>query len=283
MVTLAWILLTGGDGSPVKSKQFTKAELPFERITGISIKDSKWVVASMRGLSIGAPGSTWENVNKRAVRRMVSDPLFTWVLYGDGGVDKLDVASDRLYYDVFQGAVKRPWVSSISVEKGGLVFGGLGGWFVKNGNMPIRQSYPDVLKGKQVLCVEAVGSEKLVGTQDGLFVVDAKATKRLGFGAGLGDTWITSIVTLDGSVLVGTYTGGLYSYRGSKLTKVDTPSQKVVSLSVWKGNLVLGGLDGSWLRTGSKWQNLTQGETTFLQPLSKSFFVGTPACVTKFD
>ncbi len=283
MVSIAVALMMGADLTPIRLvEEYSRQELPFERINGISITSSKWVVGGMRGLSIGSPGSKWKSISDQAVRQLISTKRATWALYGNGSVDKLDVASDQLYYDVFHGAVKRPWAGSMSFVGETLCFGGSGGWFEKTGAKSVTETYPIELKGKNVTCVESNGPEKVVGTQDGLFISSGKQTKRLGFGDGLSDVWITSLARIGGSVVVGTYTGGLYTYTGGVLKKIDAPSQKVRSLLVWHNHLVLGTLEGTWVKTEQNWQNLMKGETTFVAPVDGQLAVGTPASVTIF-
>ena len=267
----------------IKVVEFGKTDLPFERITGISVVGPKWVVGSMRGLYVGKPRADWKQVSTRSVRQVATKGTNTWVLYGDGSVDKLDVGSDRLYYDVFQGAVKRPWVSSISEGPRVVLFGSSGGWFERSGKKPLKECYPPVVTGKEVTSMLIAESETLVGTQDGLFSLSAKNSKRFGFGSGLADTWITSMTFANSTSVVGTYTGGIYQYANGEIHPEAAPSKKVVKLTTWKGNLVLGGMDGAWLRTGNSWQPLTTGETTFLQVLGENLFVGTPSSVTEFN
>lgn len=275
-------MLTGGQAPPVKLvKTYTKVELPFERVTGLSVSGGKWVVGSMRGLYIGSPSTEWKEVTGAAVRQVVTDSQSTWVVYGSGSVDKLDVKNDRMYYDVFTDAVKRPWASSMYRGSTRLLFGGLGGWFERDGQKPVREFYPTILKGKSVTTIAANGNQTFVGTQDGL-IVSGRKEKRIGFGDGLADNWITSLVPMDGSVKVGTYSGGLYSYANSKLSPIETPSQKIRSMLSWNGRLVLGTLEGCWIRSGQGWHQLTSGETTFVDSVGSSLVVGTVEAVSFF-
>ena len=284
MVTLVVALLMGADTARINlAKEFTKQELPFERINGISVLGSKWVVGSMRGLYLGSPGTKWEKVSDQSIRQVASTKAGTWVLYGNGAVDKLDVASNRLYYDVLHGAVKRPWVGSLSVNGASLCFGGSGGWFEKLGEKSLTETYPDELKGKEVTVVASDGTIKLLGTQDGLFAVGTSKTKRFGFGDGLADVWITAMAKQGNSVVIGTYSGGLYSLTDGNLKKMDAPSTKVRSLLVWRNWIVLGGLDGAWIQTGHSWNKLTISETTFLNGTAESLMIGTPSSVSVFQ
>lgn len=282
MVALGIAMLTGGQMPPVKLVMTcSKTELPFERITGLSVSGDKWVVGSMRGLYIGSPSSSWKEVTGAAVRQVVSDSRATWVLYGSGSVDKLDVKNDRMYYDVFTDAVKRPWASSVGRSQAKLMFGGFGGWFERDGQKAVAEFYPPILEGKSVTALAASGRQTYVGTQDGL-VLAGRNPKRLGFGDGLADVWITSLVALDGTLKIGTYSGGLYSLSDSKLSRIETPSDKVRSMMSWNGKLVLGTLEGCWIRSGKGWQQLTTGETTFVESVGSSLVVGTVDGVSFF-
>ena len=277
-------MLMGADSAPIKLvKEYSKQELPIERISGLSVVGSTWVVGGIRGLFIGSPGMTWKKVTDQSIRQVVTAKNEAWVLYGNGSVDKLDVAKDQLYYDVFHGAVKRPWVGSISKIGDSVCFGGSGGWFEKAGGKSLAENYPAALASKNVTCNATLGSEKLAGTQDGLFVISGGQTKRLGFGDGLSDVWITSLVQKGSSVIVGTYVGGTYSYANHKLTPLESPSKKIRNMIVWRNQLVLGTLEGSWIQNGKSWTPLTKGETTFLTMINNSLFVGTPVSVTSYN
>ncbi len=271
----------GAGSAPIKvSKEFSKQELPFERINGISMSGSKWIVGSMRGLYIGTPGADWKKISDQSIRQVITTKGEAWALYGNGSVDKLDVKNNRLYYDVLHGAVKRPWVGSISTIGEKTCFGGSGGWFEKLGEKSLAESYPEILSGKHITSVSGMATERFLGTQDGLFVSNGREVKRLGFGDGLADVWITSVVPKEKSIFVGTYNGGLYAYHDGKLQQIDTPSKKIRNLLVWRNQLVVGTLEGSWIQEGKSWTPLSKGETTFLSSVGDSLVVGTPASVT---
>lgn len=283
MVSVAIAIIMGADSAPIKLvKEFSKQELPFERINGISVTEDKWVVGSMRGLYVGTPGGEWEKISDQSIRQVVSSRGETWALYGNGSVDKMDVKSNRLYYDVLQGAVKRPWVGSISAIDNKILLGGSGGWFEKLGEKSLTESYPDQLTGKHVTSLSKAKADTLIGTQDGLFVSNGKQIKRFGFGDGLSDVWITSMIPKNNFVAVGSYNGGLYFYQDRYLIPVETPSKKIRNLLVWKSQLVVGTLEGTWIENGKKWTSLAKGENTFLSTINGSLVVGTPASITFF-
>ena len=273
----------GAEMAPLRlEKTFSKQELPIERISGLSVTGSKWIVGGIRGLYSGSPGGKWTKVNDQAVRQVTKVKGMTWVLYGNGAVDKLDVGRDQLYSDTLHGAVKRPWVGSMSVAGDRLLFGGQGGWFEKVGDKSLFETYPQELEKRTVTTMAVVGTEKLVGTQDGLFVFGGGKAKRFGFGQGLSDVWITSIASFGESATFGTYTGGLYSYSHGSVKKLEGPSSKIRCLSIWQDRLVVGALDGSWIARPMSWAPLTQGETTFISPDHGTLRVGTTESVSVF-
>ncbi|MEI7986514.1 MAG: hypothetical protein WCI55_12880 [Armatimonadota bacterium] len=284
MVSVVLAMLMGADSAPIKpEKVYSSNEFPIERISGLTLTGTKWVVGGIRGLYSGTPGSRWVHVSDQAIRQVAQVHGMTWALYGNGAVDKLDVAKDQLYSDIFHGAVKRPWVGSMSVNKSQLLFGGSGGWFEKVGDKLLTERYPTELEKRNVTAMAVVGKEKLVGTQDGLFLFGSGKQKRFGFGDGLADVWVTSMASLGDSVFIGTYTGGCYAYSNGSMKKLVGPSSKIRCLSVWRGRLVLGGLDGSWIAESTTWRQLTRGETTFITALNGKLFVGTPESVSQFN
>ena len=284
MVSLVLAGVMGADMAPLRlEKTFSKQELPIERISGLSVTGSKWIVGGIRGLFSGVPGGKWTKVNNQSVRQVTKVKGMTWVLYGNGAVDKLDVARDQLYSDTLHGAVKRPWVGSMSVAGDRLLFGGQGGWFEKVGDKSLFEMYPAELEKRTVTAMAVVGKEKLVGSQDGLFVFVNGKAKRFGFGQGLSDVWITSIASFGESATFGTYTGGLYSYSHGSVKKLEGPSSKIRCLSIWQDRLVVGALDGSWIARPISWAPLTHGETTFAGSVDGKLVIGTPESVSVFN
>ena len=284
MVSLVLAAMMGAEPAPMRpEKVYSSKEFPIERISGLTLTGSQWVVGGIRGLYSGAPGNRWIHVNDQAIRQIAQVNGMTWALYGNGAVDKLDVAKDQLYSDVLLGAVKRPWVGSMSVKGNQLLFGGPGGWIEKIGDKQLAENYPAELQKQTVTSMAVVGNEKLVGTQNGLFIFGSGKVKRFGFSNGLSDVWITSMASLGDSVYIGTYAGGLYFFSHGALKKLEGPSSKIRSVSTWQSRLVLGALDGSWIATAGPWMQLTRGETTFISTVNGKLFVGTPESVSQFD
>ncbi len=283
MFALVLAMCMGADQAPLRLvRQMPTSEFPCARVSGLSIRGSKWLVGGMRGLYLGSPDGKWKEASKNAVRQLASSGAEDWVLYGNGSVDKLDVAKDQLVFDVFQGAVKRPWAASMSSVPGGLSFGGHGGWFDRVSGKPIRELYPSQLGQREVTAQVTLGATRYIGTQDGLFVFGPKGFKRLGFGDGFRDTWITSIAVSRGKVLVGTYTGGLVEIDGEKAQQVDAPTSKIRSLLVRKNRLFVGGLDGVWAQRPSGWQKIGNGEVTCLSEAGGELVVATVENVSLF-
>ncbi|MBI1332161.1 MAG: hypothetical protein GC165_04695 [Armatimonadetes bacterium] len=276
------LLALGAGRAPSLVTEIPTSQFPCERVAGLSISGRKWLAGGMRGLYIGEPNGQWKLVSDQAVRQVATNADGTWILYGNGSVDKVVVPQDRLYYDVFHGAVKRPWVSSMSSVGKGLTFGSHGGWFDRTSDKPLQESYPPAMSKQEVTCQLVLDGTRHVGTQDGLFVFAKGGEKRLGFGNGLGDTWITSMALVGSKVFVGTYTSGLYELADGVAKSVQSPSKRVRSLTQWQGNLVLGSLDGTWMLAGGEWKPLGDGETTFLTDANGQLVVGSVKSVRFF-
>lgn len=282
MVALGILIVVGAHGAPTIVLDVPTERFPCERVAGLSIMDHKWLVGGIRGLYLGSPDGTWKEVSKQSVRQVVASGKDSWVLYGNGSVDKANAGEDRLYYDVFHGAVKRPWVASISPTGAGLTFGGHGGWFDRIGAKPVKETYPEFLGKREVTSQLIVGGTRYVGTQDGLFVFGAKGGKRLGFGDGLADTWITDIVRHGSQVLVGTYTGGAYEIDRGKAKAIEVPNRNIRHLLNWNGMLVVGALHGTWIQHDGTWTLLSKMENTFLADINHQLVVGTVGSIRFF-
>ncbi len=274
--------MVGADSAPTLVRDIPSETFPCERVSGLAVAGNKWLAGGIRGLSLGSPDGTWKNVSKQSVRQVLTSGGDAWVLYGNGSVDKLNIGADRLYYDVFQGAVKRPWAASISPLRSGLTFGGHGGWFDRVGTKPVKEIYPDILGKREVTAQCVVGSNRYVGTQDGLFLFSPKGNQRLGFGSGLADTWITDIVQYGSKVLVGTYTGGVYLVENGKAIPFEVPNRAIRHLLIWRGKLVVGSLHGAWIQHGESWTLLSKMEITFLSEIDHQLVVGTVGSVRFF-
>ncbi|MBI1756801.1 MAG: hypothetical protein HYR64_06815 [Fimbriimonas ginsengisoli] len=257
------------------------AGLPCARVHGIARSGSKWLVGGLQGLFLGQKGD-WKRVSQQAVRQIVKLKGDCWVLYGGGSVDKVVLSSDRLYYDVFQDGVKRPFASSLAVEGSTLLCGSLGGWF-ERGPRRSMERYLKEMGRQPVTALARTPTTTWLGTQNGLFIVRRGKTTRLGLGAGLPDPWITALAPFGDSVLAGLSDGGLALCKASAVRMVSSPSKSVRSLLSWKGLLVLGALDGSWVRSGRNWFRLANSECTCLTAVGSELLVGTPTSVHRFS
>lgn len=249
-------------------------ELPFARVHGIAQSGSRYVVGGIEGLVIGMPGN-WKELSGEPVRQLLQSGTDVWVLYGSGAVDKL-TASGQLYSDVLHGAAKRPWTSSLATTDGGVLLGGNGGWVEKG--KAFEEQYPAGLSGEVTTAILARAGALFVGTQGkGLLRLDNGRETWVNPGTGLQDTWVTAMC-LDGATpMAATATAGLFKI-GSRAEKVTTPSDKLRHLAVYKGKLVIGALDGAWIRQGASWEKLeTESlETTCLSVIGSDLWVGTP-------
>ena len=249
------------------------SDFPCERVTGVAREGDKWLVGGIRGLFIGKPGGKWTQATDQSVREMKTTNGGTWVLYGNGSLDKVDIAKDRLYDDLMHGFTKRPWVASFNFVGENLLLGGQGGW-LERGKDGVQNHFSTTLTAKPVTAITRVGSTVWLGTQDGLYRQDGESLTRLGFGSGLPDLWVTAIEPSQKSLVVGLASGGLARVTEGKAQSIDSPTKRVRSMLRWHGALVLGGLDGAWLRKGESWVRLTDSEATFLGQMGSELTVG---------
>lgn len=257
-------------------------ELPFPRVHGIARSGSRYVVGGIEGLVIGAPGD-WKEISGEPVRQLLQAGEDVWILYGSGAVDKL-TASGELFSDVLHGAARRPWTSSMAASPGGLLLGGLGGWVQKG--TAFVEKYPAALSGEVTTAILAKGESLLVGTQGkGLLRIDQGREAWLNPGTGLLDTWVTALCLNGGTPVAATATAGLFEIRGNRAHKISSPSDKLRHLTVYKGRLVAGALDGAWIRNGSNWEELETDslETTCLTVIGSGLWVGTPRGLFRFQ
>jgi hypothetical protein len=275
MVAYALALLMTGN-PVVESHRIASLELPTERVTGVAFDGHTWLVGGLRGIFRGKPdGAFWTCFNSQAVKSIETVDGASWVIYGNGAVDKIVIDGNKLYFDVFQGA-KRPWTCSMTRVDSTLYFGGQGGWLVKSPTGDSEQ-YPPELKGLPVNAMTQAGGTLWMGTQDGVFAYRGGRLQRFGFGSGLHDIWVTAMVASEDTVVVGLAAGGLARISGDKAEEIPAPTKRVRSLYRWKGSLVLGSLDGTWLRQGTDWLSLLKGETYFIGELGPELVVGDPS------
>jgi len=281
VVAIALALTIRTAGSPaVLAGVWDGASLPFARVHGLSKVGSDWLVGGLRGLSLGHAGA-WEQSSGQSVRQITEAFGGDWVLYGSGSVDKIDPKSKQLYYDVFHEAVKRPWVASMAASNGVLLCGTQGGW-IERTPKGITERYPKELGAKPVEAIARGAGATWLGTQDGLFRVSGSQVKRFGLASGLADLWITGLLPSGKDMIAGLADGGLARVSGNLATPIPSPSKKVRFLLRWNGYLVVGALDGTWIRRGDEWFRLTDGECTFLGSVDGKLAVGEPTDVRFF-
>lgn len=276
------------DGLWTESSQGWKRErlpsnLPAQRLHGLAIQSKKWLVGGPDGLWDGLPGE-WRMIDPRPVRQIVSFAEVQWVLFGDGSVDKLDLAADKRYDSVLHGAVKRPWSSTLAAGDT-LLFGGMGGWAEKSSEKT-SETRPKELGGEVVTSLLTSRGATYLDTQAaGVFRFSDGRTTNTSLLEGLRDTWVTSLAEVSGSVLVGTSNGGLSRLAGNRAEPVATPSQSINHMVVWRGRLVIGGIEGAWISDQGEWKRLgpEATETTGLAPAGGDLFVLTPYGAYHYD
>jgi hypothetical protein len=273
VVQLIALLLLGS--SATQSRRIPVEQLPCNPVTGVAREGDQWLVGGIRGLFIGKPSTGWTQATDQSVRQMRSDKNGTWVLLGNGAVDKVEIRANRLYDDLLRGTSKRPWASSMSFDGEQLLLGGAGGWMVRNQN-GLEEHFPETLGVKPVTAISKVCGRVWMGTQDGLFLYDERGISRFGFGSGLPDLWVTAIVPSQGGIVAGLASGGLVRATDTKIEPLESPSKRVRSLDRWHGSLVLGTLDGAWIREGTTWSPLCETEVTFVSQIGTELALGTP-------
>ncbi|MEZ5163497.1 MAG: hypothetical protein R2688_07045 [Fimbriimonadaceae bacterium] len=249
--------------------------LPCARVHGIAKEGSRWLVGGLDGLWIGEPGKKWEQINHSAVRQVASQGEDHWVLYGNGSVDKLNIKRDRLYFDVLHETAKRPWAAALAMDGQTALFGGCGGW-IEKGTDSFQETYPEQIGETPITALARFGESMALGTQSGLWLVSGEKVQKLSFAQGLPDNWITGLVADGQTLWIGTASGGLCQWNGRALETVKSPSQRIRLMTNWNGRLVLGTLDGCFLRGSSGFEQLTLEETTVLTVIEKRLYVGTP-------
>lgn len=258
-------------------------KLPVQRLHGLTVVGDTWLVGGPDGLWDGTPGK-WRKLDPRPVRQIAAIQGMTWVLFGDGSIDKLDIAKDRRYDDVLHGAVKRPWAASLAVGDV-ILFGGQGGWTEKTATS-MTENRPPELEGQVATAVLSHRGTVYVGTQrTGLWTANGASMKNVSLLEGLADTWVTSLAAVDGRVFVGTSHGGLARVEGSRAVPVPTPSVSINHLVVWRSMLVFGGNHGAWMSVSGRWLPLgpPETETTGFAFVGGGLFVLTPYGAYRYD
>ncbi|MEQ1932691.1 MAG: hypothetical protein ABL962_02255 [Fimbriimonadaceae bacterium] len=238
--------------------------------------DKTSVVGGLQGL-FRLDGNVWKKLDDRPVKDIAATEGQVWILYGDGSVDKIDTKTGRVYFDVLAAAAKRPWTSSLAVSGEKVLFGGHGGWVTKS-TSGFTERYPTDISGDVVTCLAPTSSGVMVGTQKhGLYAVSAKKLMHFGFAKGLPDTWVTSMVaTTGGAFAVGLAEAGVVELRKGRLRKLECPITRVRKVLMFRGRLVVGGMDGVVIQSASDWERLTDEECTCLTQTDGKLIVGTP-------
>lgn len=250
------------------TRETLPTRIPVTRPNGFAEVQGAYVVGGMDGLFLGKPGQ-WKLVATDAIRQVCRLGSDVWVVHGNGALDKIDPSGDQIYPDVMTGASKRPWTSCVGHVGETALFGGMGGWSERTAS--IVERFPPVLKKDIVTAITGRASTRWIGTeQSGVVRFGPDGIHRWNPGNGLTDTWVTSFCRTPGGLVVGTMHSGLFMIVGDGIEAIASPTKRVTQLGLWKGTLVVGGMDGAWVRRGTKWSPLdTHGEeTTSLNELS---------------
>ncbi len=254
--------------------------MPVSRPNGFARLGGDTLVGGLGGAWVGFP-MHWEQISKQPVRQILGVGSDAWIVYGNGAVDKVDLSAERLYPDVFYGAVKRPWCSCVAQVGDSLAFGGQGGWMERGANLTER--YPKEIDGDVVMAIAGRDGIRWIGTQKtGLLRFARGRLAAWNPGNGLQDTWVTSLcLAPPEGLFVGTATGGLYRLMGDSISPVDCPTKRITHLALWHDRLVVGAMDGAFLRDGDSWRELPTGaeETTALDQVGHDLVVTTASGV----
>lgn len=263
-------------GSEWKAAKLPTA-IESKRPQGYAELGTRFVVGGIDGLRIGRPGQ-WQVSSEEPVRQMLQVGASVWVLRGSGAVDKLDLAAARLYPDALYGSAKRPWTSCLAVLEGGVGFGSMGGWVERQGDKSAER-YPAELGREVVTAIAGSRNTRWIGTQGaGLFRFTGAACRRFNPGTGLPDAWVTALAHDRDGLVVGTAGSGLFLVNGDSIRPIDSPTNRVRHLARFGGKLVVGGMDGAWIRSPGGWRMLpTQGEETTAVVSGKRLIVCTDA------
>ena len=241
------------------------AGLPLLRPTGIAFGGPSTVVGGLTGLFVRT-GTVWSQPSRDAVRQILKVDGDAWVLYGNGSVDKLDLAHNQLVYDAVNEGAKRPWTSCLAAFDGVLLFGGQGGW-IERTKKGITEHYFPEIDNDVVMAATGKGAVRWIGTQKaGLFRYGQGPVCRWNPGNGLPDTWVTALLHTPKGLYVATSGSGLFLVKGDSISPVGSPTQRPRQLTLYKGEVVVGGMDGAWILDPSGWRLLPTNheETTAL-------------------
>ncbi len=265
--------------SGVWIQEAVPSKFPISRPNGIAKVGSNYVIGGLGGLYVGRPGD-WKMVCTDAIRELFAKGPDVWVVHGSGALDKLDLAADQLFPDVLYGASKRPFSSCVGWNGNRLVSGGIGGWSERGDTLV--EHFPSEIADDVVTAITGRDQITWVGTEkSGLFRFGPDGFRRWNPGNGLTDTWVTSLCRTNDGLIVGTLHAGLFLVSGDRITKVLSPTQRVTQVREIAHALVVGGMDGAWIKEGSAWKELpTNGEeTTSITELRRKLTIATASGV----
>jgi hypothetical protein len=220
------------------------------------------VIGGIDGLFL-RNGNGWQQISRDSVRQVLPLGKDVWVLYGSGAVDKLQPKLGRMAPDVLHGSVRRPWASCLAVVDKTVLMGGQGGW-VEQTPSGKSEHYIEELREDVVTAAAGRGPVRWIGTQvNGLLRFGEGPVKRWNPGLGLKDVWITALLLTPEGLWVATAGQGLFLLKGETIEPVPSPTQRPRHLALWNGHVVVGGMDGAWIRQSKQWRPLeTMGEET---------------------
>jgi len=263
-------------------REILPSTIPVSRPNGIAEINGTYVIGGLDGLFVGRPGA-WNRVCDDAIRQIRRAGSDIWVVHGNGALDKLDPIHDQLYPDVMTGGSNRPWTCTVGLSGDRVLFGGMGGWSERS--EPLIESFPPELAKDVVTAIAGRGPTRWIGTeQSGVVRFSPTGIKRWNPGNGLTDTWVTSFCHSPAGLVVGTLHSGLFLIVGDSISQIPSPTQRVTQLGFWKDSLVVGGMDGAWIRRGAMWSLLkTNGEeTTSITQIDGHLAVTTASGVYRF-
>jgi len=126
------------------------------------------------------------------------------------------------------------------------------------------ERFPPELAKDVVTAIAGRDGVRWIGTeQSGVIRFGSAGIRRWNPGNGLTDTWVTSLCRIPAGLVVGTMHAGLFEIVGDRIKAISSPTQRVTQVTLWSGQLVAGGMDGSWILRGARWMALpTHGEET---------------------
>jgi hypothetical protein len=275
-------LWRGRGGSWTREALPSKLPGSLSRPNGLAVVSGQYVIGGLGGFFTGRPGD-WTEISADAIRQVCAQDGQAWVVHGNGALDRVDVATGRLYPDILAGAAPRAWTSCIGQAGKTLLFGGQGGW-VERSNTLVPH-FPPELKDDVVLSITGRDTVRWIGTeQSGVLRFGPTGIHRFNPGNGLTDTWVTSLLLTPSGLFVGTLHAGLFRIVGDRVEPLSSPTRRVTQLGLWNGALVVGGMDGAWIRSGPSWKPLGTGseETTCVSTEGHRLVVTTVAGVYFF-